>query len=288
MSTTQIKSGIFDELYVTDAQGNLVEVTGGGGAGSSYDDTAISQRVDDLETGKQDSLTQTATGGQVGVLSGNSMRPLRGSGDVFVTDNTSEILISVPTTQSLSAQAPLSLDTATQALSIDTTSFQYSASWPLSIDTSNQITFDATAPLTILHCNRLTAQYDIVCGHIQAGYMSGGAGVQVQMNIDQSIADANPFWTAGAVDSLGNVLVTRGRKSYSVSHTAAGQYDITFSDPHPDTNFCVLVSSQQYSHFTRLYQSANTGAQSQDGIRVYIRNSAGSPTNALFSFQVLA
>ena len=277
MSTSGISSATFSELYVYDPSTNSARNVLSLGSGSSYDDTALSNRVSTLETdavaqdtliaGKQDTLVQLATTNQVGILSGNTLRPLRAAGAASLIDNTTEVVIDVIQEAPLSVQAPLALNSATNTLSISLAALEArltalesnsqitALSAPLSLDASGTLSFDT---------NNTTFQQTV-----------------------KSAPSYSQFFCAGSVSgSTGTILSSRGANSFTCVRSGTGQYDITFGVAHPGTPI-VVCQSQDYHDFNRVLATPSQGNLTSAGMRIYLRSSSNSPADGFFSFIVL-
>ena len=135
----------------------------------------------------------------------------------------------------------------------------------------------------------VVCQYDLQCADLTANSIYGGAAAQIQTIVDTAIANAYPFWIAGRVWYNGAVLLSHGRSGFTVSHTVAGVYDITFTSPHPrGSNYVINLT-----HETNLNWDAQTGgieygSQGGNGFRVILQHAPSVERSGFFFITALA
>jgi hypothetical protein len=136
---------------------------------------------------------------------------------------------------------------------------------------------------TVLDGN-LDVGFNLTCGDIIANGIYGTAATQIQSNINTAISNYSPFWAAGRVAANGTIAIKKGRVDFSCARTAAGNYLITFAQPHPEgANYVIQLSS--YVFFSQVNGSS---VPTELNFRVRLTNANLQDTDSVFYFAVLA
>jgi hypothetical protein len=102
--------------------------------------------------------------------------------------------------------------------------------------------------------------------------------------IGGTINGYSPFWAAGRVAANGTIENKKGSVDFSCTRTAAGNYLITFAQPHPDgANYAIQLSS--YVFFSQVNGSI---VPTELNFRVRLTNASLQDTDSVFYFAVLA